>query len=217
MYFSLMVPCGSMLPRCSDLSNFRTASSFQDEELIAEEFPISIQPHFNTGEPLRFISQECGPFDRRSATSVPLWVALYLERHGKCSIIHPEWLSVAFFKQKIREERERGTGTFASIDDQIIQVACILLNRDHLTAEYLGGQMNRNQMSTILTELLMIRKAKMIEGLKQIDVTTSIVDITNMTAIERANIRPQGSKIMDSLRDLWTIRESVIGVEPRGM
>ena len=200
-----------------DLHAARTSSCFQDEEFLAEDYSIDIQPHFSTGEPLRFISSECGPFDRRCTAKAPLWVALYLEKHGKCTIISPEWLCVPALKQKVREERERGTSTFASLEEHLIQVAVMLLNRDYMNGEYLGGQEARNQMQTLLTELLMIRKAKVVEGLKQIDVTTSVVDITNMTSIERASIRPQGSIIMDLLRDLWTIRDGVLAAEPRGM
>ena len=201
----------------AELDSIRSSPSFQNEEFLAEEYPVDIQPHFSTGEPLRFISQECGPFDRRSPTRVPLWVALYLEKHGKCTIMNPEWLTVTALRQKVREERERGTGTFATLDDHLVQVAIMLLNRDDLSTEYLGGQAERNQMLTLLTELLMIRKAKVVEGLKQIDIATSVVDITNMTSIERACIRAQSSLIMDQLRDLWTIRDQVLAGEARGM
>jgi GINS complex subunit 2 len=206
-----------MLANPLDISVSRIAPGFSDEEFLAEECMIEIQPHFNAGEPLRFISQECGPFDRRTPTRVPLWVGIYLEKHGKCTIRNPDWLSVPYIKAKVREERERGTGTFATLDDHSVQVAVILLNRDYLTSEYLGGHAVRSQMQTLLTELLMIRKAKMIEGLKQIDLATSVVDITNMTSIERASIRSQSSMIMDQLRELWTIRDHVLLGETRGM
>jgi hypothetical protein len=201
----------------SDVDLLRTASSFLDEEFLAGEYPIEIQPSFNSGEPLRLISEECGPFDRRSCITVPLWVALYLERHGKCTIKAPVWLSPAVLRQKLREEREAGAGSFASLSDHLIQVAFMLLNREYLTSDYLGGHLARNQMETILTELLLLRRAKITEGLKQVDFTTSVVGITNMTSIERECIRPQTSLILDSLRDLWTIREDVIGGESRGM
>lgn len=194
-----------------------SASCFMDEEFIAEEYPIQIKPHFSTGEPIRFISQECGPFDRRQMISVPLWVALYLERHGKCSIVEPAWLSLTHIKAKIREERELGTSTFATIDDVMLQVATILLNRDYLNNDYLGGSVARANLVTLIFELLLIRKGKVVEGLKQLDVTSAVVDITNMTSLERASIRPHASGIMDELRKLWTIRDAVLGAESRGM
>jgi hypothetical protein len=120
-------------------------------------------------------------------------------------------------KQKIKEERENGTDSFAKIDDTMIQVAMILLNREYLPREYLGGPVNRNAIATLLQELMLIRKAKIVEGLKQVDVTSSVIDITNMTSAERCSIRPHAVCMMDELRKLWTIRESVLGGGPRGM
>lgn len=203
--------------RASDVDKLRTTASFNEEEFIAGEFAIEIQPLFNSGEPLRFISEECGPFDRRSNHTVPLWVALYLERHGKCVIKMPSWLTPSALRVKLREEREAGPGSFAPISDHSIQVALSLLRREYLSDDHMGGQTARNQMETILTELLLLRRAKITEGLKQIDFTTTVVGVTNMTSIERECIRPQTSLILDSLRDLWTIRDDVIGGESRGM
>jgi GINS complex subunit 2 len=201
----------------SEVDSLRTSASFLEEEFLAGEYPIEIQPSFNSGEPLRLISEECGPFDRRSTISVPLWIALYLERHGKCTIKTPAWLSPSVLRQKLREEREAGAGSFASLSDHLIQVAFMLLNREYLATDYLGGHLARNQLETVLTELLLLRRAKITEGLKQVDFTTTVVGITNMTSIERECIRPQTSLILDSLRDLWTIRDDVMGGETRGM
>lgn len=203
--------------RPSNVDGMRGASSFEDEEFLAEDFPIEIQPLFNLGEPLRFLSQECGPFDRRTSVTVPLWVAMYLEKHGKCCIHEPHWLTASFLKQKLREERERGAGAFSDLSNDMIQVAFLLLNRDYITTQFLGGHNARKQIETILSELLLLRRAKISEGLKQIDFTTSVVDISNMTSIERECIRPQTCAILDSLRDLWTIRDDIMGGETRGM
>jgi len=206
-----------MIESADTIEALRSCSSFEDEEFMAEEYMVQIQPHFNTGESLRFISQECGPFDRRTPISVPLWIATYLEKHGKCTIIPPSWMTVAYMKSKIREERENGTESFAKFDDTMVQVAMILLNRDYLLSEYIGGPNNRNAILTLVHELLLLRKAKIVEGLKQVDVTSAVIDITNMTSVERASIRPHAVGMMDELRKLWTIREAVLGAEPRGM
>lgn len=199
------------------MSQALSFSSFEDEEFLAEEYSISIQPYFSTGEPLRMISSEYGPFDRRSPLNVPLWMAIHLERHGKCIIIPPSWLRVDILKAKIREERENGPNMFAPLDETILQVGIILLNREYLTVEYLGGPSERAVMSALLLELMLIRKAKAVDGLKQIDVTSAVIDISKMTSIERASIRPQASRMVDQLRILWTLRETVLGAEPRGM
>lgn len=197
------------ITRISELDHLRIGPAYNESEFLAEEYPIEIQPQFNSGEPLRFISQECGPFDRRSTLYVPLWIAVYLERHGKCNIKEPNWLNLQSIKQKLREEREKGSESFASFDDHFYQVAVILLNRDYLSTEYLGGQLVRDQILSILTEIHLVRKAKTLEGLKNINVTTNIVDISNMTSIERASIRCQSSVIMDTLMEYWSIRDRV--------
>jgi len=200
----------------SDVDNLRVSPAFEDEDFLAGEYPIEVQPLFSSGEPLRFISDECGPFDRRSNISIPLWVALYLEKHGKCVIQTPDWLSLQALKRKLREEREAGAGSFATFPDHLIQVAFMLLSRNYLQADYLGGSSARNQIETILTEIILLRRAKITEGLKQMDVATTVVGITNMTSLERECIRPQTSLILDSLRDMWTIREELSGSESRG-
>ena len=201
----------------SNFSDPRTSPGFAEVEFLAEETLIEIQPNFNMGEPIRFVSGETGPFSRRQPTRVSLWMALYLERLGKCQIVVPDWLNVSHLTAALRDERERGTSNFAPLKDEAVQVAVALLNRDYLVGEYCGGQRVRIQMQSLITELLMIRRCKTIEGLKQIDVSTSVVEITNMTSIERANIRPQSSAIMDSLASLWKIRDSVVGdLDPEG-
>lgn len=195
----------------------RIASYFQDEEFLAEEYLVTIQPNFSTGEALRLVSTEHGPFDRRTCLTVPLWMAVELEQHGKCSITPPGWLRADVLKGKIKEEREKGPSMFASVDQVMFEVGTILLNRDYLGVDYLGGPIERANISSLLTEILLIRKAKAIEGLKQIDITSSVIDISRMVSIERACIRPQASRLIDELRELWTIRQSVLGAEPRGM
>ena len=193
------------------------SSFFQDEEFLAEEYIVAIQPTFSTGEPLRMISSEHGPFDRRTQINVPLWMAIHLERHGKCHILPPVWLRLDNLRSKIREEREKGANTFAPIDEYTVQVGIILLNREYLSTDYLGGPTERAVLSALLLELLFIRRAKAVEGLKQIDVTSAIIDISKMTSIERASVRPQASRMIDQLRSLWTLREAVLGAQPRGM
>ena len=178
---------------------------------------MTIQPNFNTGEPLRMITSEYGPFDRRTPLSIPLWMAIYLERHGKCTVIGPAWLSVENLKARIREEREKGAAMFSDMNDMILQVGTVLLNREYLNVEYLGGPAERNAMSALLLELMLIRKSKAVDGMKQIDVTSTVIDISKMTSLERATIRPQASRMVDQLRDLWLVRETVLGAESRGM
>lgn len=192
-------------------------TDFADDEFLSEECMITIQPLFTISEPLRFLSQECGPFDRRTPAVVPLWVALHLQRHGKCQIIPPPWLSVEYLKSKLREERERSTSTFAVLDEHVIQLATALLSNDTISQEYMGGEANRKQMQIVLAEMLMLRRAKIIEGLKQIDVTTSVAEITNMTSMERSAIRNQSTLILENLRTLWGIRETIVSGEARGM
>jgi hypothetical protein len=141
---------------------------------------------------------------------------MYLERQGKCAIKEPRWLSVSFVKQKLREERDKGTASFAVMDDNYIQVAVVLLNRDYLTSEYLGGQVVRDQILSLLAELQMVRKAKILEGLKQINVTTNIVEISDMSSMERSSIRPQSSVIMDTLMEFLNLREPIAFIGSRG-
>jgi GINS complex subunit 2 len=201
----------------SEVDSSRICSAFEQEDFMAREYFIEIQPLFNLGEPFRFISQECGPFDRRTTMSVPFWVALYLEKHGKCIIKEPEWLSPGLLLQKVREEREEGPGAFGQLADHMIQVALILLKRDYLSDDHLGGKANRRHIETAVNELLLIRRSKISEGLKQVDVTTTVVGTANMTSVERESIRPQTTLILDSSRDLLNIREDVIHDEVRGM
>ena len=206
-----------MTSRCLKLSGLEEIKGFVDDEFMAEEYLVEIRPNFNSGEPIRFLSHECGPFDRRNPISVPLWVALYLERHGKCTIACPDWLSVPNLRLKLRQERESGSASFSDVPEHMLQVALILLNRDYLSSDYMGGESQRNLMGTFLTELLMVRRCKMADGLKQIDVSSAVIDLSNMSSIERSLIRPQAECIMNTLRGYWTTRQDIITGETRGM
>jgi hypothetical protein len=182
-----------------------------------EDALVTIEPVFSSGEPLRFLSHECGPFDKRLQTNVPVWVALTLEHRHKCRIVPPAWLTVEYLEAKLREERVKTAAAFADIADESIQLASFLLSREGMPPGYLGGAETRKRLQGMVAEILMIRRGKITGGLKLIDVTTSVVDISGMTSHERAAIRRQTSVMMDSLRSLWTIRETVLAGEPRGM
>ena len=199
------------MPIECDPDKIRTSHAFLDEEFIAEESLVTIVPEFTMHEPLRFISNEFGPFRKRSEVQVPLWVALYLERHGKCSIQSPDWLSLDAIRAKIEEERALGPSQFAQLPNEyMFQVALLLLNRQYLTDQsaYLGGPQNRHAIEVALQELQLIRRTKITEGLKRIDASPfTIVDVTNLSSVEREIIRKQTLGILEQISSLWQLRD----------
>src|SRR4051794_21798706 len=74
-------------------------------EFLAEDDPIFIIPTFRT-DSLLFLSGTYGPFRPPAKTTVPLWLALLLRRHDKCTIVPPEWLSIESLKKNLEYERE---------------------------------------------------------------------------------------------------------------
>lgn len=91
-----------------DLSAFHAA-------FVADETFISIIPSFDATEALPLIAtaEPVGPFQAGLPATVPLWMALLLQKRSLCTIVPPEWLNATNLSEIIAYERQHADSLFA--------------------------------------------------------------------------------------------------------
>lgn len=96
-----------------------------ENEFLAEEELIVIRPTINHAT-LNLVSGDFGPLQIDIPCTVPLWLAIFLRKRGKCIIIVPEWLKVANLENCIQQERVSST-LGGSVPFHYLEIAHLLL------------------------------------------------------------------------------------------
>ena len=128
---------------------------------------------------------------------VPLWLALWLKRRGKCRIIAPDWLHPEALEEKLAEEK-RSANNFATTPYHYLEIAYELLN----TAEDDLERLDPNRIRVALADLEDTRRAKIGRGLRTIDQTVDHIRLEDISATELNSIRGVATGALDSLRKL---------------
>jgi GINS complex subunit 2 len=96
-----------------------------ENEYLAEQTLIKIIP--NVDQPVfQFISGQFGPLTGGFPAVVPLWLAITLRKRGMCTIIIPDWMTIAALEQRVIEERTQGT--LSVLPFHYMEIAQLLLN-----------------------------------------------------------------------------------------
>lgn len=80
---------------------------FTQKELhfMTKHESILIKPNFISGK-MVMVSGTFGPFKAGVVTEVPIWLALYLKKRGKCIVILPETYDIENLRDKLKQESE---------------------------------------------------------------------------------------------------------------
>lgn len=92
----------------------------QELHFMVKHESIDIKPNF-ISDKLKLISGEFGPFRAGVISEVPIWLALYLKKRGKCTILLSEDFSVQLLKAKIKEETE-SKGSLTKINHNFFEI-----------------------------------------------------------------------------------------------
>lgn len=155
-------------------------NSMSEMEFYAENRLITINPNFS-GEEMQLISGTFGPFRPAVAIEVPLWLAIYLKKQQKCTIIPPPWMDMEVLRGKVEEERK--STTFTEIEYHYMEIAQLLIShaKDDIR--------NKSIINRLIQDFFDIRTSKIERGLLNLSVDTYAFDLTNIGAIELQTLR----------------------------
>jgi len=160
-------------------------------EFIASEELVEIVPLFSMDR-IRLLSGVYGPFKPPGKAKIPLWMAANLKSRKKCHIVPPEWLTVDYLQERLKEETS--SELFSILPFRFAEVAKVLLDIAPDDIE------SPDKIRLLLKDIREARQAKSREGLKMVDHVH--LRIRNICSMEINEIRPFFVKSMGILTKL---------------
>ncbi|ODV88735.1 hypothetical protein CANCADRAFT_128017 [Tortispora caseinolytica NRRL Y-17796] len=160
---------------------------------LAEEQLVSIVPR-QSMDSITLIGRSMPALRPLVRQEVPLWLALLLKRHGKCSIVAPAWLDIENLKH-IYEQEQANRNRFSELPEHWIETSELLLNEaaDDISSE-------PHTIRALLQDLKEIRQSKAREGMGQL--TSSYIQLDNLGRMEIHELRGFMTGIMRQLHKL---------------
>ncbi|CAE7271894.1 PSF2 [Symbiodinium sp. KB8] len=170
------------------------------EALCCEE--ITIVPALNTETDVDLISGKLGPLRAHTPLKVKLWAALQYASKHECQIELPHWLEASELETMCKEERAEPL-KFSNVPRHYIEIAEALL----AIPRAWGSESAREKSLLMLTKLIQIRRAKILEGIQAFDATMSTeFKVTGMSAAEITCFRTRSLAFLDTMLELLNYR-----------
>ncbi|CAE7239770.1 PSF2 [Symbiodinium sp. CCMP2456] len=170
------------------------------EALCCEE--ITIVPALNTETDVDLISGKLGPLRAHTPLKVKLWAALQYASKHECQIELPHWLEASELETMCKEERAEPL-KFGNVPRHYIEIAEALL----AIPRAWGSESAREKSLLMLTKLIQIRRAKILEGIQAFDATLSTeFKVTGMSAAEITCFRTRSLAFLDTMLELLNYR-----------
>ncbi|KAK7687529.1 DNA replication protein psf2 [Cerrena zonata] len=162
-------------------------------KFIAENELITILPRYSMKK-IELIGTTIPALRGMRRERVPIWVALILKSQDKCNIVPPEWMNVAYLKEKYEDELKTPY-RFSDLPSNWIEVSKILLTK---AADDLADP--SHQLRSIIQDLREIRLVKSRRGLKELN--ESNIELLGLSLLEINELRPFVLTVMNKLRQL---------------
>ena len=166
----------------------------EEVAFLAGDQQITIQARASLNA-LHLLDGDIDEISTMRQEQVPLWLALFLKRRGKCRIVAPDWLNPEALEDTLAAER-RDQGRFAPLPYHYLEVAYELLN----AAE--DDLQDPNRIRVALVDIEDTRRAKVARGLKSIDRAVNVIKLNDISAMELNRIREFACSSLDSLQYL---------------
>lgn len=186
------------------------SAAFSAEEVafFAGEQVVTIQATAQLPA-LQLMDGEIAEISALRQEQVPLWLALWLKRRGKCRIITPDWLEPSTLEATLADER-RSPGRFAPLPYHYLEMAYELLNAAEDDLE------EPNRIRVALADLEDTRRSKVARGLKSIDQNVHYIKLPDVSATELNCIRGVATGALNALRELENKAGKGIGSSSSG-
>ncbi|GAA5856490.1 hypothetical protein JCM8547_008767 [Rhodosporidiobolus lusitaniae] len=133
-----------------------------------------------------------GPFVPPQKCSVPLWLACHLKKKRRCRIVAPQWLSVAFLEQVLKQEQT--DANFSDLPRDYLEVAKVLLE---VASDDVPSP---DRIRLLLKDIREARQAKVREGLAAVNAVH--LAMPNLSTLELSELRPFFSLAFQRLSQL---------------
>ena len=167
----------------------RSAAELAEVDFFAENELVGIQPTRRTAEALDLASVYVDRFRMYERREVPLWLGLALERKGQATVERPEWLSVETLTAKIAEERKLKMDALGELPEYFESIA----------AKLVGAEEPAN---VLVQDLITIRRSKILNTIKTIDIRFVHANVKTWTAMERTMYRVGAIALLDRINQL---------------
>ncbi|WFD31062.1 DNA replication protein psf2 [Malassezia sp. CBS 17886] len=142
---------------------------------------------------VRLLSGTYGPFRPPAHTEVPLWLALSLRKKRKCVVIPPEWISVDVLSEYVRQETSMLP--FAPLPLHFVAISKLLLEQyawgwHTFTCRAAEDIPSSSRVRALLKGLLETRQSKIMAGLEMLNPAHVELQMTNISSLEIAGLRP---------------------------
>lgn len=179
-----------------------TATLLSDDKFVALEEMVTIIPKYSRDEPVECIRGKFGPFRAGSASKVPLWLALEMERLQQCTVELPHWLHEEEMK-RMRDEERADPHAFAKVPKHYIEVACAFLTQSKALQ---NDQGDSRRTVLLLRELIEVRRSKIVEGLKAFNPHATEMNVSGMSASELTSFRTRSLHALDTFYGMIALR-----------
>lgn len=203
---------------------------------LASDEPIIIIPVFNYNTKLSdflVTQRNVGPFVAGEATTVPLWLGIYLRKRNLCRLVAPHWLNVQFLKNVLAYERDANNiSTFYALPFRYMEISRSIMQTigaGRSAAHASGGGGGAGVLGheeipqveiirVLLEDISTVRMDKIRRNVHSLTVQMtsenregpiSIIDITGIGSAEMAAVKPFLERAFE---DYFTIDRS--GTEP---
>mmetsp|Transcript_36274 Transcript_36274/g.63906 ORF Transcript_36274/g.63906 Transcript_36274/m.63906 type:complete len:223 (-) Transcript_36274:33-701(-) len=184
-----------------------TLTLLDDDKFTALEALVEIIPKFSSDKPVDCIKGKFGPFRAHSAAKVPLWLALEMDRLQQCTIELPAWLHEEELK-RMRDDELANPETFGNVPEHYLEIAFAFLTESHT---YKHDNRDKSRTVLLLRDLVELRRSKIVDGLKQLDVSSEM-NVTHMSAAELTCFRTRSLHTLDMFYSLLT-NQMMVGQE----
>ncbi len=183
---------------------------------LASDEPISIIPVFNYNTKLSdflVTQRNVGPFVAGEATTVPLWLGIYLRKRNLCRLVAPHWLNVQFLKNVLAYERNANNNKFypdlpfryMEISRSIMQTIGAGRSAAHASGGGGAGVLGHEEIPQVevirvlLEDISTVRMDKIRRSVHRLSAEMmsedterpmSIIDITGIGSAEMAAVKP---------------------------
>jgi len=158
----------------------------RESEFLAEDELVEIEPTFSHPA-LQFISGTFGPLVAGQVVQVPLWLAVSLEKRGRCRVNSPPWMTREVLERVLQFENEKET--FAPLPYHYLEIASLIFSCNGVFDE------DGERIRSLLEDIENVRMAKLRKGINQIasdardGQLAQSVKLNNVAALEIMMIR----------------------------
>lgn len=189
-----MAFCAGSVLRCNTKD---TARLLGDDRFTALEEEVVIVPKVSSEKPVDCMRGKFGPFRAHSATKVPLWAALEMDRLHLCTIELPPWLHEEELK-RMRDDEKANPKLLVKVPEHYIEIAFAFLTHSRA----FGDRRRKSRTVYLLRELIDLRRSKIVEGLKDFEIRPTEMTFTNISAAELTCFRTRTLHALDCFLDL---------------